>query len=119
MDTQLIVKNVRLNQMTEMIKRCRSSGLTRREWCRQNNISEYIYYYWQRKAREAVCKDQEVEFTELRLPPICETKTGTDHNPRESGLIIKISGAAIEVGPSASAETLRMVLRELRDAERS
>ena len=40
MDTQLIAKNVRLNQMTEMIKKCQSNSLSRREWCKQNNISE-------------------------------------------------------------------------------
>ncbi len=43
---------VRNKEMAEVIKTCQASGLTIREWCAQNRISEHSYYYWLKKLRE-------------------------------------------------------------------
>jgi len=114
MDTQLIAHTIRLKQMTEMVQQCRNSGLTCREWCKQNHVSEHVYFYWQRKAREALCENKTVEFAEIPAghQDICSNCAQTG-GPE---ITIKINGAAIEVCSSASASTLRMVLQELRNA---
>ena len=64
-----------------MIQQCNSSGLTKREWCRQNGISTKTFYYRQKQIRnEGYCAlagntqpeqvpSAQVEFAEIELPP--------------------------------------------------
>ena len=40
------------SQWMEIIKRHSESGLSIREWCRENNVSHGKFYYWQRVIRE-------------------------------------------------------------------
>ena len=50
----LAVRNeYRLQTWTEIIRECRESGLSNREFCAQRGIGEKTYYYWLRKVREA------------------------------------------------------------------
>ena len=49
MDVAKLSQDVKMQQWAIMIKTCRESGLSVREWCRQNNISEQSYYYWLKK----------------------------------------------------------------------
>lgn len=35
----------------ERIQACRSSGITARQWCKDNNISEQTYYKWVKKLK--------------------------------------------------------------------
>ena len=42
----------RLQGWTEIIRECRESGLSNREFCAQRGISEKTYYYWLRKLRQ-------------------------------------------------------------------
>lgn len=39
----------------DLITRCRASGLTDHEWCRQNNISPSTFYYHIKVLREKAC----------------------------------------------------------------
>lgn len=34
-------------KMFKLIEACHQSGLSNKEWCRQNKIAEHIFYYWQ------------------------------------------------------------------------
>ena len=43
---------IRTRQWYEIILEANSSSLSKREWCRQNNISTKSFYYWQRKLRQ-------------------------------------------------------------------
>ena len=55
----LAVRNEdRLQEWTQIHQRCRESGLSNREYCRQNGISEKTFYYWLRKLREAAIDKQ-------------------------------------------------------------
>lgn len=46
----------RLQQWAQVVEQCRESGLSNREYCRQNGIAEKTYYYWLRRLREAAAK---------------------------------------------------------------
>lgn len=46
----------------ELIIRCRQSGLSDYEWCRENNINSSTFYYWIKKLRMDAC--------ELELPVV-------------------------------------------------
>lgn len=58
MDKIMSIKNkVRINEWSEMVKDCRSSGLTVQQWCGANGINIKTYYYRLRKIREAICEE--------------------------------------------------------------
>ncbi len=46
------VKQVKIEYWLEVIHKCRASGLTNTEFCKQNNISEKSYYYYLAKIRK-------------------------------------------------------------------
>ena len=58
MDRIMEIKNkVRISEWSEMVRACRSSGLTVQQWCNSNGINIKTYYYRLRKVREALCED--------------------------------------------------------------
>lgn len=42
---------IRSQQWLQIITECNNSGLTKKEWRRQNNVSEKSFYYYQKKLR--------------------------------------------------------------------
>ena len=92
----------------ERIAECRGSGLSVGEWCRDNEISEKTYYYWQRRLyQQMVSTAEQVSFAEIPR----EVQTG-----RCGEVTAKISmpGASVEICPGADAETIRAILEALR-----
>lgn len=51
------VKQVKIEYWLEVIHKCRASGLTNTEFCKQNNISEKSYYYYLAKIRKMAIED--------------------------------------------------------------
>lgn len=57
MEDVLQVRNdYRLQQWRQIIRQCQQSGLSNRDYCKQNEISEKTFYYWLRKLRSAVAE---------------------------------------------------------------
>ena len=52
-----IKTEVRERNWEEMSLACRQSGLSVKEWCRQNGINPSTYYSRLRKLREKVCRE--------------------------------------------------------------
>ena len=42
---------LKLRQWAMLVKAANESSLSRREWCRSNEISESSFYYWQKRVR--------------------------------------------------------------------
>ena len=57
-DVLQIRDGYRLQQWTQIIQQCKSSGLTNKAFCAQNRISEKTYYYWLKKMRTAVAEKE-------------------------------------------------------------
>ncbi len=98
----------RVQIWTERIEECRSSGMSVRGWCREHEISEKTYYYWQRRLyHQMVSTAEAVSFAEV--PNLVETG-------RNSGATAKISlsGASVEVYPGADAQIIQTILQTLR-----
>jgi transposase-like protein len=53
MQMNILAQYNRLNNWATLIADCLNSGLTKREWCRQNGIKEHVFYYWLKKVRAA------------------------------------------------------------------
>lgn len=69
----------RLQQWAQVVKECSASGLSNREFCRQNHISEKTYYYWIRRLRQAAASQMAAEPTLVPLnSKVPEEKSETD-----------------------------------------
>ena len=56
MNTRMIAAEYRLAHWTQIMLRKRKSGLSVKAFCETEGFHENIYYYWQRKLREATCE---------------------------------------------------------------
>lgn len=52
----LVKKQVIETEWAERVRRCRESGLTVSEWCRENSINPKTYYYHLQKLRKKICE---------------------------------------------------------------
>ena len=95
----------RVQLWAERIAECRSSGMSVRAWCRENEISEKTYYYWQRRLyQQLVSTTETVSFA--AVPQGIQTG-------QSSGAAAKISlsGATIEIYPEADAQMIQAILQ--------
>lgn len=73
MENVLAIRNeYRLQQWADMIRACRESGMSIKEFCRQNGISEKTYYYRLHKLRQTVSSAAQPKLVRL------EALTGQD-----------------------------------------
>jgi hypothetical protein len=56
MNTREIAAEYRLANWTQIMRRKKESGLSVKAFCENEGFHENIYYYWQRKLREATCE---------------------------------------------------------------
>ena len=107
MDKIMSIKNkVRINEWSEMVKDCRSSGLTVQQWCGANGINIKTYYYRLRKVREAICEETHdiVQF------PLNTSNSAV----AASSIKINIGNLNVELPDTISAATLVSVLEALK-----
>jgi len=57
-DVLAVREEYRLQEWAQIYRRCKESGLSNREFCRQNGIAEKTFYYWLKKLREAAISSQ-------------------------------------------------------------
>ena len=98
----------RVQLWAERIAECRSSGKSVRAWCRENEISEKTYYYWQRRLyQQMVSTAERVDFAEI--------PQGVQIGQCSSAAAkISLSGATIEVYPGADAQMIQAILQTLQ-----
>lgn len=53
MQLQVLKKQIKLQEWSQMVMACRNSGLSIKMWCEQNGINYKTYYYRQRRVFEA------------------------------------------------------------------
>jgi len=123
MDVQKATHEIRLQQWIGIIKECRDSGKTVKNWCEENGISEKSYFYWQRRAREAACQEltayqeQRVTKTEpndTNIPVFTECRIPEDHHAGGAAITIHLSGAVVEIHHGAEASIVESILHALR-----
>jgi hypothetical protein len=57
MSTKEIAVEYRLSHWAQVMQKRMESGLSIRAFCKDASIHENVYYYWQRKLREATCEE--------------------------------------------------------------
>ena len=96
----------RLTAWAERVSACRSSGLSVKDWCRENGVCEQTYYKWQKRLFEMAQAQQEVQFAEAT--PVQPVRSG------DVAVTVRISGAEADIHSGADAATVETVLRILK-----
>jgi transposase-like protein len=61
MNTRKIAEEYRLTHWAGIMRERQTSGISIREYCKTAGFSEHTYYYWQKKLREAACRELTVQ----------------------------------------------------------
>ena len=72
MNTREIASEYRLSHWAEVMRKRQESGLSVKAFCESAGFHENIYYYWQKKLREAAC----VELTKTQDQQVCLAPVG-------------------------------------------
>lgn len=108
-------REIRLRQWAEVLQAKQNSGQTVRAFCEENGINEKRYFYWQRKLRDAACRELSVNESKPSALPsgwmICET---ADAKIAATTLTIDIGGCQIQVDDSVDTELLKRVCAALK-----
>jgi hypothetical protein len=107
----------------------RESGQTVKQWCKENDICEKTYCYWQRKLRKAACEAIEAQeaigqtpislpmFKEVQLIKNQERHVTRNQEESESceirPLTIEINGIRMTASSSYPADQLVYIVREI------
>lgn len=113
MSTQLATQQIRMQQWAQIIHAKNESGLTARDYCEQNSLSENAYYYWLRKIRESTIEAAGGKFAELAAPAAASLVTASE----TAGVSIELGGVKIRVEDPCCRSTLAMVLEVIRNAQ--
>lgn len=95
----------RFQQWTQIIQQCQSSGLTNKEFCEQNGISEKTYYYWLKKIRTALA--------EKETPHLVRLDDMSTDEPDEM-IHIRFRSANLTLPADTNVEAIAAVLRSLQ-----
>ena len=107
MDRIMEIKNkIRISEWSDMVRTCRSSGLTVQQWCNSNGINIKTYYYRLRKVREALCEDTH----DIVQIPI----TNVNAVSVTPSIKINAGNLNVELPDTIPAATLRSVIEVLK-----
>ncbi|MHC1748073.1 MAG: hypothetical protein AB9856_20090 [Cellulosilyticaceae bacterium] len=121
MTTREATKTYRINQWTQIICECRSSGQTVKVWCAEHNIEPKKYYYWLSQVRKAatqalpsVTNDSSIipihlPKSELALPAPSQTGGSND-----VVATISVGNAIIQLSNQASSDFILNVMKAMQ-----
>ena len=98
----LVKKQVIEAEWSEKVRRCRESGLTVAEWCRENGINLKTYYYHLRKIRKEICE---------QIPVPVMTVPEESHNVK-----VNIGDITAEIPEGISEQMMTSLIRAMRNA---
>lgn len=115
-----ITHEMRLMQWTPIIRQCRSSGMTIKSQCVENNVNEKQFYYWQRRLREEVYSSLDKTKSKSQ-PNFVQLLTPLD-SPRDrpafmADMVIHIGNNVLELSNTVSEELLSKVLKVMNDVK--
>lgn len=111
MDTKQVTRQFRLKKWSILISECHSSGLNVRQFCKERNIKEHIYYYWLKLVREAACDSIPTRSATVFAPV---TLSQTKSPDLSSKITLNYGGISLDVYESTSPDLLKNTLSILR-----
>lgn len=114
-----IVQSVRDQSWAAMIREQKASGLTIRQWCADNNISENSYYYRLRRIREQLIQAAQPAPLDMNSTPAL-VRVPDAAIPAENStasITIRKGTLVIEINHEASEGILSLMKEVLLNAE--
>ena len=102
-DILQVQEEYRLQQWGQIVQQCRESGLSNRDFCHKNGITEKTYYYWLRKLRMAAASQE--------VPKIVELER---HDSAEDMLHIQFRNAEMTLPAGMDVDAVTAILRSLQ-----
>ncbi len=123
MDIREATRNYRLNQWTEIVRECRSSGQNVAFWCAENSIKPRNYYYWLKQVRTTACEALPSLQTENNsiVPvsfPLHQVNQVSPQSIDSSSpaIVVRMDAISLEIHNTASIELIENTLRALHHA---
>ena len=132
MSSKSIIHQAMLNDWISKVAEQKASGLSVTEWCLQNNLSKYKFFYWKRQLKDELVTQALPDIVPLPLPtaqlpevnttfatapiPDCTTRASCTTFATGSCARIYINGMTIEFDASASANIISNVIKAVRHA---
>lgn len=121
MNTREIATEYRLSHWAQIMRERVDSGLSIKAFCANAGFHENVYFYWQRKLREATCEqlaEVRTKQMELTAPGFTEVKfpeaTVQSSEPEATGCLrVEASGVQITADSTYPIDKLAVLLREL------
>ena len=104
-----LTTTVRNQSWLQMIKDQKSSGLSIKQWCIENHISENCFFYRQKKLRESAGNALQM-FIEVPKP---DDRPHLENSYNNSAAQIVSGNVVIEINNNASEELIDRIVRVL------
>lgn len=121
MTTREATKAYRLNQWTQIIRECRSSGQTVKVWCTEHDIDPKKYYYWLSQVRKAATQALPATINDSSIVPIQLPKSElTAPTPVSTGssndvvATLSIGNVVVQLSNQASSEFILNVMKAMQ-----
>lgn len=117
MNTREIAEEYRLSHWSGVMRERQESGLSIKKFCQEIGCHENVYYYWQRKLREAAVERTQLAYdADNRLVPSGWARLeAVEASAAESGgLTIEVGGCRINATAETDPELLAQVCRMLK-----
>lgn len=108
-----------VQEWARLIEDRQDSGLSIKEWCRQNNLPESRYYYYLKKLRLAACENLTPEGRNdphFALVPN-HARVSNPAITKSGNIKITLSNAVVEIGEGANEAQVRSTLEVLLNAQ--
>lgn len=121
MNTREIASEYRLGHWAGVLQERRERGISVKEFCRRSGFQENVYYYWQRKLREAACEElavraqNEVAVSQAPHVPdgwaVCKRVQSACS---KGSLVVEVGGCRVRVEPETDLVLLAKVCQALQ-----
>lgn len=105
-----------------IIQKCRSSGIGVRLWCRENNVSEKRFYYWERRIKGKDFRTQkkteskkQANFVEIPVP--IDSSINKFTPTFRADMVIHAGNNVLEISNTVSENLLSMVLKVMSNVK--
>ncbi|MDD4565833.1 MAG: hypothetical protein PHE79_10215 [Eubacteriales bacterium] len=119
MNVTEIKTQMHMQEWAKLIDARQDSGLTIKQWCQQNNVSETQYYYYLKKLRLATCEalpGKQQEETQFALVPK-QARSNSSLIAGASNIRITLSNEVVEIGDGANEAQVKSTLEVLLNAQ--
>jgi hypothetical protein len=122
MNVSKVTHQVKLDRWTTLLNEQKSSGLSVKDWCSQNNISRDRFFYWKRKLKESLMESALPDIVPVAIPAstTCCTTLTTCTTPKtpdtDFPVRITIRDVSIELGSGASEQLISGIIKAVRNA---